>query len=239
MKTWRILLIVLLCVLGFVPRTGNADHPIGQKAQRLNRNANVSLKYLLYLPKGYENKESWPLVLFLHGSGERGDNIAPVRGIGLPKLVEQGKEFPFIIVSPQCPARQWWEPFGLSVLLDEIVEKYKVDKDRIYATGASMGGCGVWALAAYQPDRLAAIVPIAGSGDAITAEMFPKLPTWVFHGAKDNIVPLEHAEKMVAVMRQYGGHPKLTVYPDAGHDSWTATYNNPELYNWLLQQKRH
>jgi predicted peptidase len=210
----------------------------GQQAAVLEKSVKVTMKYLLYLPKDYDQKASWPLMLFLHGAGERGDDLNLVKKHGPPKLIEAGKDFPFIVVSPQCPRNKWWEPFDLTVLLDDIVEKYKVDKDRIYLTGLSMGGFGTWSLAIRTPNRFAALVPICGGGEPITAKVFTYAPAWVFHGAKDPVVPLERSEKMVEALKKRGGSVKFTVYPDAGHDSWTEAYNTPELYEWLLQQKR-
>ncbi len=186
----------------------------------------------------HEYQDSWPLLLFLHGAGERGDDLDLVKKHGPPMLIEQGQEFPFIVVSPQCPTNRRWEPFELATLLDEIVEKYQVDEDRIYVTGLSMGGFGTWSLAAYQPDRFAALAPICGGGEPIMARLLRPIPTWVFHGAKDPIVPLERSTAMVEAIKAAGGDVKFTIYPDAGHDSWTESYANPELYEWLLQQKR-
>lgn len=196
----------------------------------------VKLNYLLYLPKDYEQKEKVPLMLFLHGAGERGDDLELVKVHGPAKLVEQGKEFPFAIVSPQCPKNKRWEPTDLIALLDEIISKYKIDENKIYVTGLSMGGNGTWKLAAEIPDRLAAIIPICGWGDPFTAFMMGKLPIWVFHGAKDVVVPISSSEIMVEYIKKAGGDVKFTVYPDANHDSWTETYNNPEIYEWLLNQ---
>ena len=236
--------ILLVGAAVLAPLTTSAAEPAsnaagtGQKPCELERNFKVTMKYLLYLPKDYDKKDSWPLLLFLHGAGERGDDLNLVKKHGPPKLIEAGKDFPFIVVSPQCPNDHWWEPVELAALLDEIVEKQKVDQDRIYVTGLSMGGFGTWSLAAYQPKRFAALVPICGGGEPIIAKLFTPIPAWVFHGAKDFVVPLERSEKMVEAMKQAGGIVKFTVYPEAGHDSWTESYANPELYDWLLQQKR-
>ncbi|MCX7874812.1 MAG: prolyl oligopeptidase family serine peptidase [Melioribacteraceae bacterium] len=196
----------------------------------------VKLNYLLYLPKDYEQKEKHPLMLFLHGAGERGDNLELVKTHGPAKLVEQGKEFPFVIVSPQCPKDKRWEPTDLIALIDYIITNYKIDENRIYVTGLSMGGNGTWKLAAEIPNRLAAIIPICGWGDPFSAMMMGKLPVWVFHGAKDVVVPLSSSEVMVESIKRSGGNVKFTVYPDANHDSWTETYNNQEIYDWLLNQ---
>jgi len=215
-----------------------ADQPGTQQAAQLNTTVKVQLSYLMYLPKDYEKQESWPLLLFLHGSGERGDDLELVKVHGPPKLIAAGKDFPFIVVSPQCPKDRRWEPIELVALLDDIAEKHTVDGDRIYVTGLSMGGFGTWQLASYAPDRLAAIAPICGGGEKYWAKQFAHLPVWAFHGAKDTGVPLERSQFMVDELKKNGGNPRLTIYPEAGHDSWTETYNNPELYEWLLEQRR-
>lgn len=214
------------------------DQPGKQTTAQLNATVKVQMSYLLYLPKDYEQQESWPLLLFLHGSGERGDDLELVKVHGPPKLVAAGKDFPFIVVSPQCPKDQWWEPIELVALLNDLSDKYKVDDNRIYVTGLSMGGFGTWQLASYAPDRLAAIAPICGGGEKYWAKQFAHLPVWAFHGAKDTGVPLERSQLMVDELKKNGGNPRLTVYPEAGHDSWTETYENPKLYEWLLEQKR-
>ncbi len=238
-------LLVGAAVYGQVLSAAAAESPQDSSAQasgqvpcELARDVKVRMNYLLQLPKDYDQQESAPLLLFLHGAGERGDSLDLVKKHGPPKLIEAGQDLPFIVVSPQCPAGRWWEPFELAALLDEIVEKYKVDQDRIYVTGLSMGGYGTWSLAAHQPKRFAAIVPICGGGEPIRTRAFAKVPAWVFHGAKDNVVPLERSEIMVEAMKKAGGNVKFTVFPEAGHDSWTEAYADPELYQWLLQQKR-
>src|SRR3954471_21291663 len=210
----------------------------------------VRANYLLYLPKDYSatSKKSWPLMLFLHGAGERGTNVARVAVHGPPKLIAQEKkEFPFIIVSPQCPTGQSWKNDTLTALLDDVVTKYRVDTNRLYLTGLSMGGYGTWSLATEQPDRFAAIVPICGGGEILPILLAsPKkkaalksLGVWAFHGGKDPVVKLEESEKMVDAFKQIGATDvRLTVYPDAQHDSWSETYENPKLYEWLLGHRR-
>ena len=200
----------------------------------------VSLNYLLYLPQGYgkEKTKKWPLILFLHGSGERGDDLNKVKTNGPPKLVSEGRDMPFIIVSPQAPERTTWDPDALNALLDEVEDRYAVDNDRIYLTGVSMGGAGTWKLAAAHPERFAAIAPICGVGDPGTAGRLAHLPTWVFHGAKDDLVPVKASQEMVDALKSVGNEARLTIYPDAGHDSWTETYNNPAVFEWFLSHKR-
>lgn len=196
----------------------------------------VTTKYLLFLPKDYsDNDKKYPLILFLHGAGESGNELEKVKVHGPPKIVDSKPDFPFIVVSPQCAVRPW-NPEQLNSLLDEIIKTERVDTDRVYLTGLSMGGYGTWALAALHPERFAAIVPICGGGNPNDASKLKDLPTWVFHGAKDEAVPLSRSEEMVAAIKSAGGEPKFTIYPEAGHDSWTETYNNEELYKWLLEQ---
>ncbi len=207
-------------------------------AEKVEFQVTVKMQYLVSLPEGYDKQEKWPLVLFLHGAGERGSNLDRVKVHGPPKLIAKGRKFPFITVSPQCPKNRWWDAGDLDKLVTHIQKKYKVDADRTYVTGLSMGGFGTFALAAYAPERFAAIAPICGGGDKIQAYQIDKMPTWVFHGGKDGVVPERRSREMVEALKKRGNDVKYTVYPDAGHDSWTATYDNPEFYEWLLKQKR-
>lgn len=228
--------ILLACAAGRAP-----IKPGEQVAGTFEREIRkvVSGRYLLYLPEEYANDtRKWPLLLFLHGRGESGNDLEKVKVHGPPKLIAEGKSFPFIVVSPQSPEGEWWSTDMLSGLLDEMVRKYRVDEDRIYVTGLSMGGFGTWALAQRYPHRFAAIAPICGGGNPAEACAIRHLPVWVFHGAKDPVVPLEYSENMVNALERCGGKVKFTVYPEAGHDSWTETYLQPELYEWLLQQRR-
>jgi predicted peptidase len=217
---------------------GLKPEPGKQQTQKLERTIKVTMDYLLYLPKAYDEKDSWPLLLFLHGAGERGDDLEKVKVHGPPKLIAAGKEFDFIVISPQCQSDHWWRSEELTALLDDVVEKYKVDQDRIYLTGLSMGGFGTWSLAGFSPNRFAALVPICGGGDSSVARRLAHIPVWVFHGAKDPVVPLSASETMVEALKKADGNVKFTVYPEAGHDSWTDAYNDPNLYQWLLEQKR-
>lgn len=234
------LLLTLVCSLGIWG--GSAVMGAGQSKQQLSEEIikPVDIDYLLYLPKGYhETEQEWPLMLFLHGAGERGNDLELVKKHGPAKLVEQGKDFPFIIVSPQCPSGQWWteKTDALMALLDDIESKYAVDTSRVYLTGLSMGGFGTWTLACRHPERFAAIAPICGGGDWYLADRLKDVPVWAFHGAKDTVVPIALSETMVQAVERAGGSAKLTVYPEANHDSWTATYDNPELYEWLLSHR--
>jgi len=219
------------------------------KHLRLKREENLEINYLLFLPQGYDAKSEkrWPLILFLHGSGERGNDVWKVATHGPPKNVMSKADFPFIVVSPQCPEGRIWSNDKLLPLLDEITRNYAVDKSRIYLTGLSMGGYGTWSLGLSHPELFAAIVPICGGGEFISPflssrdkpEALRSLGIWAFHGAKDPVVPLSETERMVELTKRLGvKEVKLTVYPEAGHDAWTETYKNPKLYQWLLEHRR-
>ncbi len=209
----------------------------------------ITVRYFLYLPPQYDQdpNRKWPLMLFLHGAGERGSDLNLVARHGPPKLVRQGRSFPFLIVAPQCPAGRIWDNNTLLALLDHIMNTYRVDPKRVYLTGLSMGGFGTWSLGIAHPERFAALVPICGGGNPTSiflaggtwADELRRLPVWAFHGAKDPIVPVQQSKQMVQALRRIGNsHVRLTIYPEARHDAWTQTYNNPKLYEWLLQQHR-
>ncbi len=202
----------------------------------------MRLRYLLFLPRDYgiEPGRKWPLILFLHGAGERGNNLKRVKKHGLPKIVERRPDFPFVVLSPQCPEEAtWWDyRLILKALLDEIVARYAIDKRRIYLTGLSMGGYGTWGMAMAYPKLFAAIAPICGGGFPEFAHLLKDVPVWAFHGAEDDVVKLEANQRMVDALRACGGNVRFTVYPGVGHDSWTQTYDNPELYEWFLQHRR-
>lgn len=233
----QLLIAFLILISAFATLTAHGEDS-SQKPAKLDVQIRVEMDYLLYLPKDYSSRDSWPLLLFLHGSGERGSDLELVKVHGPPLLIAEGKQFPMIIVSPQCPKDKSWEPIVLMALLDDLSKKYKIDADRVYLTGLSMGGFGTWHLAAYAPDRFAALAPICGGAEVHLTKRIAHLPVWAFHGAKDGGVPVERTTKMIEGLHKYGGSPKVTIYPEAGHDSWTETYANPEFYNWLLAQKR-
>ncbi len=207
------------------------------------------LQYLSYLPRNYPGttRQRWPLLLFLHGAGERGTDLQLAAVHGPLRQVKRGQEFPFIIVAPHCPAGRIWENEPLLQLLDHVENKFAVDTDRVYLTGISMGGYGTWQLGLRHPGKFAALVPICGGGNMIEVVLGPRdkpsaikrLPIWAFHGAKDDVVPLSESERVVAQLKKLGAkNVQLTVYPEANHDSWTETYQNPELYDWLLKQSQ-
>jgi predicted peptidase len=222
-----------------------------QTAQKLETEVarKVSIGYQLYLPEKYEaEKDSkWPVILFLHGAGERGDNLEQVTVHGPPKLVRNGQDLPFVIISPQCPKNQIWDNEALVALLDHVLVNHRCDPARVYLTGLSMGGFGTFSLGLTHPDKFAAIAPVCGGGEWIKVyaakrakpEDFKTLGVWAFHGGKDNVVKPEQSQRMIDALKKAGCKDvQLTIYPEAGHDSWTKTYDNPKLFEWFLSHSR-
>lgn len=249
-------LLVLLLLMSSLLRA--ADGLTAETfATRLSRDAGY--RYLLYRPEGSaaDPARRWPVLLFLHGAGERGDDPWLVAKHGPPKLVRAGAVLTpaeqsaaaaarqFIIVSPQCPAGATWDGETLLALLDEVLRTSPADPARVYVSGLSMGGYGTWSLALKHPERFAAVAPICGGGDRIRALLpsqqlaLKTLGIWAFHGAKDNVVPLSESQNMVDAVKRAGvTDVNLTIYPDDGHDSWTHAYNEPGFYDWLLKHRR-
>ena len=246
---------LLGATLGALVLTGTTradDHEESmQKSQKFERTITKTVRadYLLFLPKDYQPKDTnrWPMILFLHGAGERGKDISKVAIHGPPKIVKSNPGFPFIVVSPQCPDGETWSKDVLLSLLDEVVARHVVDTNRIYLTGLSMGGYGAWSLGTSHPERFAAIAPICGGGETINVLLSSRLKTqalkslgvWAFHGYKDPVVKVEESERMILALRKAGCRDvRFTIYPEAEHDSWTETYENEQIYEWFLKHER-
>ncbi len=238
--SWNCLAAVVLGMITTATLHAETPADAGQHAQKFEKQITVTLDYLLFLPEDYakDADKKWPLILFLHGSGERGNDINKVKVHGIPKIVEDKKDFGFITISPQCPDNGWWKANELELLLDDVVAKYHVDADRVYLTGLSMGGFGTWDLAIDAPKRFAAIAPMCGGGNPYMARRLKDIPIWVFHGDADKAVPVQKSDEMVDALKKAGADVKFTRYEGVGHDCWTQSYDNPELYTWFLSHKR-
>ena len=178
------------------------------------------------------------MVLFLHGSGAAGNDIARVRHDGLPRRLEEKGALPFVVIAPQSPTGGW-DVNALNSVLDRILESYRVDQERVYLTGLSMGGYGAWQMGAMHPERFAAIAPICGGGDVRWGKSLSRAPIWAFHGDQDKVTPPSESIAMVEAVRRAGGDVKFTVYKGVGHNAWTRTYDDPAFYSWLLSHRRH
>lgn len=216
--------------------------------------AGKKLPYRLLKPDGYDPKQKYPLVLLLHGSGERGDDNEKQLVHGVPEFVreENRKAYPCFLAVPQCPKSQKWadwvpgprpaqpsEPSRLALeLLDSLQKEFSIDTKRIYITGISMGGFGTWDLITRHPERFAAAVPICGGGDPAQMAKVANMPIWAFHGGKDTAVKPASSRDLIEALKKAGGSPKYTEYPDVGHASWVPAYKDPELFQWLFAQKR-
>lgn len=216
------------------------------------------LLYRMLKPAKYDANRKYPLVVFLHGAGERGnDNFAQLKhgmaDFASDKIMEA---YPAFVIAPQCPTGEKWVDVDWSAakhdmpekaasatrltlkLIDELQKEFSIDRDRLYITGLSMGGYGSWDAIQRHPELFAAAAPICGGGDPKHAAKIKSIPIWAFHGDKDTAVKVERSREMIDAIKAAGGSPKYTEYPGVGHDSWTATYKNPEVYAWLFAQKR-
>ena len=230
-------------ILSFAFSAFSAEPTPGQQVElKLDLADGKSAGYLLYLPKTYRSEgEKNPVMLFLHGRGESYGPLSLVKKWGPPKLVERGDDLPYVIVSPQCPKDESWAQPGqqaaLMKLIEHIFANYHVDEKRFYLTGLSMGGYGTWRLAADHPELFAAAVPVCGGGNPDDASKLKDLPIWVFHGTDDGAVPFERSVQMVEAIKKTGGNKiRFTSLEGVGHDSWTAAYALPDVYQWLNKQ---
>ena len=200
------------------------------------------LNYYLYFPDEYEeeSKKEFPILLFLHGGGESGDSLVAIKRNGPPKMIVEGKKFPFLILAPQNPyQKKWWNTRAVNQLLDSVVANNRVDKKRIYLTGLSRGGGAAWEMAVQYPSKFAAMAVVCGMTPLPYASWIDKkMPIWVFHGEEDKSIPFSESETMVNRLREMGYDIKFTQYPGVGHNSWIQAYKTEELYEWFTQQVR-
>ena len=200
-----------------------------------------NFNYVTYLPSDFDRDKKYPLVFFLHGAGERGNNLDLAMRHGYMKHVrEEGKEYPFIFVAPQCPNEKYWGCYTESLLsfLDDICNTFPIDMNRIYLTGLSMGGTGAWMLAMAAPEKFAALVPVCGSGIYWYGEVLTNLPIYIYHGDCDEIVPISNSIEMLTSINKRGGNAKIKILHGVKHNAWDMAYSDDHLLEWLLNQKR-
>lgn len=209
---------------------------------RASEAGGINPQYLLYTTSTYNTHTSskWPVIIFLHGIGERGTNINVVKNVGLPKKIGKQTDFMFLVIAPQCKPDTWWDIRSLNALYAEVIEKYNVDPQRIYLTGLSMGGYGAWDWAMLNPEKFAAVAPICGGADYLDkAANMKNVPAWTFHNADDPTVGVENTREIVRVLRNAGNtRVKYTENPTGGHDAWTKAYANNDLYSWFKSYRK-
>ncbi|MFL5329675.1 MAG: alpha/beta hydrolase-fold protein [Gemmataceae bacterium] len=238
---------LLACVVLFAAH-GRAAEPTGF-IERTWEDASGEYKYSIFVPHSYKSGTHPPVILFLHGVGETGsDGKRPTEaGLG-PAICRREKDFPFLVVFPQAQSNALipiytWYPYRddgkrAVAIFDAVTKEFSTDPQRQYLTGVSMGGYGVWAWAATEPKRWAAIAPICGGGDSAWAPPLKDIPIWCFHGAADRQVPARTSRVMIEAIRAAGGKPKYDEFPGVDHNSWDKAYANDELYRWLLNQSK-
>jgi predicted peptidase len=255
MKSWVLWTIAAAAVLGgSLPGRAAEEKKVTLEKKTYTDAKGKTLLYRLMTPESVDATQKYPLVVFLHGAGERGaDNEKQlIHGIKDFSSAEHRKKYPCFLIAPQCPEKEKWgdwtvkeglpkqptEPGRLVMeLIDALVKEQPIDTKRIYLTGLSMGGFGTWDLISRYPDKFAAAVPICGGGDPKQGEKIAKIPIWVFHGAKDGAVKVERSRDMVEAIKKAGGKPKYTEYPNEGHASWVPAYKDEEMFKWLFEQK--
>ena len=225
--------ILVLALLGSAsPESGFLDKTIEYNG--------TTVKYVVYVPKEYKAEKPHPSILFLHGSGEQGDDGKKQVSVGLGAAIKLAEDkWNFIVIFPQKPAGRGGFMEHEKLILD-ILEKtkkeYTLDEKRQYITGLSMGGMGTWSLICKYPDRWAAAAPVCGRGNPADAPKIKDLPIWNFHGDKDTAVPIKKSQEMIDAIKAAGGNPKFTIYPGVGHNSWDKAYQEEKLYEWFLEQ---
>lgn len=198
-------------------------------------------RYVVYVPHDYDPAKAWPHVLFLHGSGERGNDGLRQTEIGLPSAIRTNPDrFPCLVCMPQCPEKVWWDAAfdDIDAALAQTISEYTIDKSRIYLTGISMGGYATWIYGARHATQFAALMPVCGGGEESDAPSLAKIPIWAFHGGSDDVVLPSESRTMVELVKQAGGLVKYTEFEGVGHNSWDLAYKNPTHIRWLLAQRR-
>jgi predicted peptidase len=227
--------VVAACVLA-TGCAASTTHPSPATGRQTEHSA-AGTRYLLYLPVAHERESAWPLILFLHGGGERGEELGLVKREGLPRILENVPDFPFVVASPQETLERPWTPDALASLLDEVVAKHRVDPTRVYATGLSSGAASALEVAAAHPDRIAAVAVASPNRLPPDVCRLKDVPVWIFHNAGDPRIPAGRIRRFERKLSACGGDVGVTLYDRAFHDAWTETYDRRDLYEWFLKYR--
>ena len=260
----ELIMVSLMSALMFASAVGPRERETGF-LDRTVKVGSVTYHYQVYVPADWSKKKRWPVILFLHGAGERGGDGLIQTEVGIGTAIRRHAErVPAIVVFPQCLKDRWWPEPEMQAqalkALDEAMKEFNGDTSRVYLTGISMGGYGTWAIAANNPSRFAALAPVcggvrtpprvaipSGTPDAdkasdpyqAIAQKVGSTPVWVFHGGADTVVPVSESQKMVEALKATGGKVRYSEYEGVGHNSWDKAYSEPEFFSWLLSQKRN
>lgn len=224
----------------------------GQQAERkgvsrVTAVTSVRMPYLAITPANFRSQRRWPLILSLHGSEQRGNDLNLLKVNGPPKYALNHPDFPFVVVAPQLAPGKIWNADAVAGLARQLIARFKIDPARIYLTGLSTGGYGVWDAAMKYPERFAAVAPVSGGGSTVIPkhaegaqlDALRSLGVWAFHGGSDSVVDPGESQRMVGELQRIGaGDVRLTIYPGAPHDIWNQVYDSPALYDWFLQHQR-
>lgn len=231
----------LALVAGCASR-GVVDGIQSEHRERLALPASVEMGYLLYLPDDFDadREKRWPMVVFLHGRGESGTDLTKVAVHGPPKFAAAGQSLPFVLLSPQCPEGQGWNIAHLEALLDSVLKQHegRIDRDRMYITGLSMGGGGAWEWLARPRHPFAAAFIVCGAPSALPIRIADPVPVWAVHGDKDDVVPEFISHMAADVFQQAGAEVRLSIYPGVNHGAWDRGYAEPDLWPWLLSHTK-
>ncbi len=231
------LLILFLVTLG-TPSSAANSGTVSEREFQKTIQKRVHYRYLLFLPANYGNEKEkrFPLILFLHGAGERRGGLEVLHDLGPMGYAVRTKDFPFIVAAPKCPEGRDWDPDALGALLDDLQARLRVDPKRIYLTGFSMGGAGTWELAMEQSSRFAAVAPVCGRAIPLLTGNLWRTPVHAFHGEEDDVVPVSNSREMIGILRGMGNEEAtLTIFPGEKHEIWRRVYSDPGLYQWFLQ----
>lgn len=232
----------LLALLVGCSSPGAAAGVQSEHREKLSLPAKAEMGYLLYLPKDFDldKEKRWPLVVFLHGRGESGTDLKKVAAHGPPKFAAAGESLPFVLLSPQCPENQNWDISHTQALLDSILKRFdgRIDLERIYVTGLSMGGGGAWEWISRPKHPFAAAFIVCGAAYALPIRIFDPVPVWAVHGDKDDVVPEFISHMATDVFHQAGAEVRLSIYPGVNHGAWERGYREPELWTWLLSHRK-
>lgn len=237
----------LLVLVAFAARAAEAEPVERRGASRVSAAVSARLPYLAVTPANFRSQARWPLIIFLHGSDQRGNDLNVLKAAGPVKHALSDASFPFVVVAPQLAPGKIWNGEIVARFAQQVISRFRVDPRRIYLTGLSTGGYGAWDAAMAHPERWAAVVPVAGGGSTVIPKhaegdqlnALRSLGVWAFHGGSDSVVDPSESQRMVSELQRVGASDvRLTIFPGASHDVWSQVYDDPAVYAWLLQHQR-